>query len=247
MQTKLIYKPKGKAGEYASWALNVYRGCDHNCQYPCYVPSVLHMTKEEFAKPQLREPTESFLSKVRRDCEKLVAEGLYPQVLLSFTCDPYCHFDEEHQVTRHVIQVLHEYGLSVCTLTKGGTRAWRDLDLFTPKDAFATTLTCITESESLEWEPGAELPLDRIKTLEIFYYAGIPTWVSLEPVLNTESALHIIQATHKFVDLFKIGLWNYDQRAKEIDWKKFGNDSVALCESLGVDYLIKEDLRKAMG
>jgi DNA repair photolyase len=33
--SKAIYKPKGKAGEYAEWACNLYVGCSNNCSY-CY-------------------------------------------------------------------------------------------------------------------------------------------------------------------------------------------------------------------
>lgn len=31
----LLYQPKGAAGEYAKWALNLYNGCSHGCTY-CY-------------------------------------------------------------------------------------------------------------------------------------------------------------------------------------------------------------------
>jgi hypothetical protein len=41
----VIYAPKGQAGEYAPYALNLYRGCGHGCAY-CYVPNV---TKQDAA------------------------------------------------------------------------------------------------------------------------------------------------------------------------------------------------------
>lgn len=44
---KLIYRPKGRAGEYAKLALNVYRGCDHGCTY-CYSPRILRRKREDF-------------------------------------------------------------------------------------------------------------------------------------------------------------------------------------------------------
>lgn len=31
----LIYQPKGPAGEYAKWAINLYNGCSNGCEY-CY-------------------------------------------------------------------------------------------------------------------------------------------------------------------------------------------------------------------
>ena len=36
MSEKAIYKPKGKAGEYASFACNFFVGCSNNCAY-CYL------------------------------------------------------------------------------------------------------------------------------------------------------------------------------------------------------------------
>jgi len=140
--------------------------------------------------------------------------------------------------------VLHAAGLHVCTLTKGGTRALRDLDLFTPADSFATTLTSLDDATSLRWEPGAALPADRIEALRRFHAAGIPTWVSLEPVLDPDETMEIICRTADAVDEFKVGVLNYHPRAREIDWYRFAREVVGLLESLGKKYYIKQDLRK---
>jgi DNA repair photolyase len=164
-------------------------------------------------------------------------------ILLCFTTDPYQTFDVKEQVTRQVIQILHRYGHNVNILTKGGSRALRDLDLITPNDAFATTLTCLDEGVSAQWEPGAATPLDRIATIRKFHAAGIPTWVSLEPVISTTDALEIIRRTHGFVDLYKVGKLNYHAHAKTIDWAAFAKEVVALLDSLGCKYLLKKDLK----
>lgn len=248
MPTKLIYQPSGKAGEYAKWAYNVYTGCDHGCTY-CYAPSVLRMDRPAFYQPQPRKG--NFWANLRKDSEQLSVQGVSDHVLLSFTCDPYQALDVELAHTRRVIEILHEHGLSVCVLTKGGKRALRDVDLFTPADAFATTLTGANEHLWDEWhtevcEPGAASPYDRACTLKAFHDAGIPTWVSLEPVFDPDWALNAIEQTHAFVDLYKVGMLNYHPRAKEIDWHDFGHRAVALLESLGKEYYIKADLRAKM-
>ena len=72
--------------------------------------------------------------------------------------------------------------------------------------------------------------------------AGIPTWVSLEPVLDPAVALEIIRQTHPFVDLFKVGKLNYHPLAKSIDWPQFARDAVTLLKSLGKAYYVKNDL-----
>jgi len=47
-----------------------------------------------------------------------------------------------------------------------------------------------------------------------------------------------------YVDEFKIGKWNYDARAKQIDWRKFAEDAIAIMERHGKKYVLKEDLKK---
>ena len=42
----------------------------------------------------------------------------------------------------------------------------------------------------------------------------------------------------------KIGKLNY--WPSEIEWKKFGTDAEELCKRLGLDYYIKDSLRKEM-
>ena len=145
-------------------------------------------------------------------------------------------------ITRQAIQIIHSAGLPVCVLTKGGSRALRDLELFTSADAFATTMTFLDEARSLQWEPGAALPADRVATMQQFHAAEIPTWISLEPVLDPEAALAIILETHGFVDLYKVGRLNYHPLAKTIDWRQFAHDAVDLLESLGCAYYLKKDL-----
>jgi DNA repair photolyase len=238
--TNLIYEPKGRAREYAALACNVYRGCDHACVY-CYAPSATQRQRADFVLSSTRGP--DFLPSLEREAARLSRTGAAgKQVLLSFTCDPYQAIDAQHQVTRRAIQILHRNGFNVCTLTKGGYRALRDLDLFGAHDAFATTMTLLDDAASLEWEPGAALPSERIDTIRQFHAAGITTWVSLEPVIDPAAALEIIRLTHQFVDLYKVGKMNYHPIANEIDWRQFALDAVSLLDSLSKRYYVKNDL-----
>ncbi len=237
-----IYEPRGRAREYAPLATNLYSGCSHGCLY-CYVPLALKRKREDFHSSP--KPRNNILRMLEADCRKMEASGINgEQVLLSFTCDPYQPIEDEHRITRKAIQILHQYGLSVQILTKGGMRAARDFDLLTKKDAFATTMTFLDDERSLKWEPKAALPGDRIEAIKKAKSMRIPTWVSLEPVIDPDQAIEIIRQTHEFVDLFKVGPLNYRPEAKEIDWKKFGNEVIELLEKLGKKYYIKEDLKK---
>lgn len=129
-------------------------------------------------------------------------------------------------------------------LTKGGHRALPYMDLFRPdRDAFASTLTSIDPTFSLKWEREAALPKDRMNTLRAFHDAGIFTWVSLEPVLDTEATLQIIRETHSFVDLYKVGRANYIGLTKTTDWKKFTEDVLQTLAEVGAKHYIKRDLQ----
>lgn len=235
----IIYAPKGQAGEYAPLATNPYRGCGHKCAY-CYVPNVLRMPRAEFDKGAVERP--GFIEKLTKDARKYQAAGITEQVMLCFTTDPYHPGD--NRLTRETIRVLKDHGLGFCTLTKGGSRALRDLDLFRPeRDAFATTLTSLDDAFSLKWERGAALPGDRIATLKAFHQAGIFTWVSLEPTLDVESSLQIVAETHEFVDLYKIGRANYLPMTETTDWEDYTHRMIDLCQRLGVAHYIKKDLQ----
>lgn len=234
-----IYAPAGQAGEYAPLAANPYRGCGHGCAY-CYVPLVLKMQRREFDLPAVERP--DYLEYLEKDARKYQAAGITEQVMLSFTSDAYHPGD--HSLTRPVIETLQAHGLGVCTLTKGGSRALRDLDLFRPeRDAFASTLTSLDDAFSLKWERHAALPSNRVATLKKFHDAGIFTWVSLEPTLDIESSLQIVRETHSFVDLYKIGRVNYLPMTNTTDWKDYTIRMIELCHALGVQHYIKLDLQ----
>lgn len=234
-----IYAPAGQAGEYAPLAANPYRGCGHECAY-CYVPQVLKISRPEFDVGAVERP--GFLASLTKDAAKYQAAGITEQVMLSFTTDPYHPGDTE--LTRKTIYALQLHGLGVCTLTKGGTRALRDLPMFRPaRDAFACTITTLDDAFSCKWERSAALPADRIAALQAFHAAGIFTWVSLEPTLDCESSLAIVEATHAFVDLYKIGRANYLPMTTATDWRDYTLRMIDLCRRLRAAHYIKRDLQ----
>jgi DNA repair photolyase len=197
---------------------------------------MLRMTREGFDAGAT--PRAGFLQLLERDARKYQALGITEQVMLSFTTDPYHPGDTS--LTRQVLQMLQAYGLGICTLTKGGRRALRDIDLFRPgRDAFASTLTSLDDAFSRKWERSAPLPADRIDALRAFHDAGIFTWVSLEPVLDTAATLEIIRQTHTFVDLYKVGRVNYIGLTKTTNWKQFTADVLQVLADTGARHYIR--------
>ncbi len=236
----VIYPPGSQAWEYAPLATNPYRGCGHKCAY-CYVPLFSHQKRAEFDAGAV--PRKNFIDRLGADAARYQSAGVTDQVMLSFFTDPYHSGDVE--LTRRTLIVLREYGLAFCTLTKGGMKAVRDIDLFRPeRDAFAITMTTLDDAFSEKWERAAALPGERIAALKRFHRAGIFTWISLEPTLDVEASLAIVEATHEFVDLYKIGMANYlKEITKTTDWRGYTLRMVDACQRLGVKHYIKKDLQ----
>jgi DNA repair photolyase len=237
----VIYEPRGKAREYSPLACNLYKGCGHGCIY-CYAPSATFRERSKFyGEP---EPRKGILDAITKESEKVKPEQ--GPVLLCFTCDPYQPLDSDLRLTRQALEIFAARKIPVQILTKGGLRACRDFDLLAtlPNNQFSVTLTHDDPVVSTAWEPGAGPPAERIESLKRAHNCGIATWVSFEPVFDPGAVYRLVEATHSFVDFYKVGKLNYHKDAKTIDWMAFLKRIKSLLESHGKNYLIKSDLAK---
>ena len=239
-----IYQPRGKAYEYSPLALNLYKGCAHACAY-CFAPSATFTDREQFSAAAYIRPRPGIIAELEKDAKKYAGDPR--EVLLSFTSDAYQPCEERHGITRQALEILKANNLRPTILTKAGKLAQRDFDILAtiPGAAFAVTLTTDNEAESKEWEPGAALPAERIENLRAAHAAGIKTWVSFEPVINPAAVLRIIEQTHGFVGLYKVGKLNYHQHSKSINWVSFRENATALLDKIGKPYIVKKDLLAA--
>ena len=57
-------------------------------------------------------------------------------------------------------------------------------------------------------------------------------------------SLELIEEAAPYLSLAKIGIANHI--GLRHDWAAFGRDAEALCQRLGLDYMLKHDLRQAM-
>ena len=238
-----IYEPRGRAREYAALALNLYRGCTHGCTY-CYAPAVNHRTAAEFHATATPRP--NIIEALRREAPKYA--GTSDRVLLCFTSDPYQPAEHEHHLTRQALEILNEHRIPVDVLTKDPQRALsHDRALFQAGDVrLGTTLVFTSAAAQARWEPGAPTAASRMLAVRQAQHDGIPTWVSLEPVIDPQQTLDIICELDGAVDLWKVGKLNHDAaREAEIDWLDFLVRAMAQLDSRGCTYLLKRDLVEA--
>jgi len=236
-----IYTPKGRAGEYADLALNIYNGCNHSCWY-CFAKKNFDRWNptKDFADV---EPKKDIVEATKRQ----LSGGKYKdkKIMLCFTCDPYPAIIDT-SVTREVIQAIKEAGAHVQILTKGGERAERDFDLLDSNDSFGVTYTgyklgdLFMQSEN---EPNAAPSCEWLASLDRAHKLGIKTWMSCEPVLNEIDIYQIIELAD-YIDLFKIGKLNY--YPSKINWGEFGRKCERICKGNNRNCYIKEDLREEM-
>lgn len=236
----IIYEPRGMAREYSPLAANLYRGCGHGCTY-CYAPACLRVGADDFhGNPA---PRANVIEGLQKDAKKLA--GTRDRVLLCFTTDPYQPCDEQHGIARQALRVLATHHIPVQILTKGGLRAIRDFDILSRMDGvFATTLCWTNDRHRAEFEPNAATVNSRLSALAKAHALGIPTWVSIEPAIDPDQVLDLIQNYGDCVDEWRVGRWNHDPRANAIHWDVFALQMYEALQDSGKEWLIKDALAK---
>ena len=262
LRLKALYQPRGRAREYSDWALNLYSGCCHGCRY-CFGPAVTHKTREQFSHPQ---PRVGILAKLEHDLNAMAvycasrmqepspAAGLPKHVHLCFTCDPYQADEEDFELTRGAITLLHDADIGVQILTKSGELCQRDFGHDArvhlgghPHDSFGVTLTFADEVAARSWEPNADPPYARMAALKQARKLGIRTWCSLEPVIDPEETLRIIDLTHDYVGFYRVGPLNYlPEITAGIDWRTFAERVVVRFQEYDCRYELKQALRSLL-
>ena len=167
-------------------SINPYRGCEHGCIY-CFArpthayhdlsPGVDFETKL-FAKPDAPALLRTELSKRGYVC-KPIAFGT--------NTDPYQPIETDWRVTRGCIELLAETDHPL-TITTKSNRVLRDLDLLAPMAAkgLAAVMLSITSLDpkiAMTLEPRAPHPEKRLAAVRSLSAAGIPTFVSISPII----------------------------------------------------------------
>lgn len=209
MNTKAIYRPAGKAGEYAEWACNLYVGCSNDCTY-CYCKRGVLAHAMGGTTPRLkacfRDEAHAF-EVFRKEMEAYLLELRASSLFFTFTSDPM--IPQTRALTQRCILHAVSRGVRVQVLTKNADFiADTSFGLLGAvfagiKDmiAFGFTLTGHDEKE-----PGASTNAERIEAMRYFHVIGYRTFASIEPVVSVEGSQRMIEKAWEWCDLFKVGL-----------------------------------------
>lgn len=182
-----------------SLSLNPYRGCEHGCIYCFARPSHSYLG----LSPGL--DFESRLVAKTNAPELLLRELARPSyqpdtITVGINTDAYQPIERERQLTRRVLQILHDCENPVALITKSALIE-RDIDLLAAMAAkrqaiAAVTITTLDPVIARTLEPRAASPARRLRVIRTLAEAGIPVSVSIAPVIPfvTEPDLERVMA-----------------------------------------------------
>ncbi|MGN6279772.1 MAG: PA0069 family radical SAM protein [Sphingomonas sp.] len=167
-------------------SINPYRGCEHGCIYCFARPSHafhdlspgLDFESRLFAKPDA----------ARLLREEIARPGYVARpIAFGTNTDPYQPIEGTWRITRGCIEVLAE-ACHPLTITTKSDRVLRDLDLIAPMAAkglaaVAVSVTSLDPKVAMTLEPRAPAPERRLTAVRRLADAGVPTYVSIAPVV----------------------------------------------------------------
>ena len=205
----IIYKPKGKAAEYAPWAANFYNGCSNRCEYcynrHCQAKALLGKDEPTLKKAFKDEDQafEAFRKELRRKANQIRWDG---GLFFNFVSDP-C-LSETWKLNLNCIRYAILIGVPCRVLTKRAEAA-RILDpynVFLSEDDYDYLKVGFTLTGRDDLEPGASTNAERIEAMKALHEKGVSTWASIEPVIDIMASAKMIADSVEWCDEYRIGL-----------------------------------------
>lgn len=259
---KLLYKSKV---EFEDYALNPFVGCSHGCRYPCYAMMMAQrydntMTAERWVNPQLRADPEIIYRILKSEIRRLKYD--INEVHLCFTTDIFMYRQPELiKVSLGIIQILKENNICYKALTKGIIpvddiirieNIRPDLGLFDEpvENSYGISLVSLDESFRERWEPGAAPYRDRLEALRKIHFAGLKTFIYMEPFSPEDTSLdelrNILEQI-KFVDKITFGSWQYNQaKSGKQEYPEYVDLITDFCHLNNIGLKVKKEIRHAL-
>lgn len=167
-------------------SINPYRGCEHGCIYCFARPSHafhdlspgLDFESRLFAKPDAPDLLRKELSK---------SNYTVRPIAFGTNTDPYQPIESDWRITRACLSVLAETRHPL-TITTKSDRVLGDLDLLATMASnglvsVALSITSLDPRIAMTLEPRAPAPQRRLAAIRALTAAGVPTYVSIAPVI----------------------------------------------------------------
>jgi DNA repair photolyase len=167
-------------------SVNPYRGCEHGCIYCFARPSHAYYDLSpgiDFETRLFAKPSAPGLLRA-----ELSRPGYTPRpIAFGTNTDPYQPIEREWGITRGCIELLAECRHPL-TITTKSDRVTRDIDVLAPMAAegLAAVMLSVTSLDpwiAMTLEPRAPHPEKRLAAVAALAAAGIPTFVSISPVI----------------------------------------------------------------
>lgn len=246
---KSIYNPSGKAGEYSYWACNFYVGCSNDCQY-CYCKKGMLASTMGGNVPTLKKcfrneghAEDVFEKEMLQNRAELQKHGLF----FSFTTDPM--LPETIGLTTFAVTLCLCAQIPVKILTKrtdfvDAFMEYLQREFMWSNDYKSMIAFGFTLTGHDELEPNASPNAQRIEAIKKLNAAGFKTFASIEPIVDFDSSLNVIESALLYCDLFKVGLMG-GKKYKTEEAKAFVTNLQAF--SRLSKFYLKDSLRKLVG
>jgi DNA repair photolyase len=189
-----VNRPERKTGtrEWSEHSANCCLGCRHGCLY-CYARlSALRFGRIENGEDWTNERPDADVANFQR--------RKYKGIVM---------FPTTHDITRGTAAVclttlvnLLDAGNRVLVVSKANMAVLTLLELVKRLGygggtlELRVSLTCLDPRIAAFWEPGAPDPRKRLVALDGASMLGIPTSISIEPLLDPDAVAEIVQAAH---------------------------------------------------
>lgn len=166
-----------------NWDLNIYRGCQHNCQYCFALYTQDYMPDNDFFD------TIYIKTNVAEQLEKQLASPSWKREIVNIggVTDSYQPIEKERKMMPDILKLLIKYK-TPCIISTKSDLILRDFDLIAELASItyvnvAATITCMDENIRQKIEPGGVSSLRRFQMLKEFSKTDASRGLHMMPII----------------------------------------------------------------